>query len=94
MWCLGKKQLDLKFFSVTWNANTNWQEVVRSIRCPTLLVTADPEKGGIITPEVARMVTETNSNFRLAHIPGVGHHVRFENYALYIEAVRAFLKDL
>ncbi len=94
MWCLGKKQLDVHSFSTDWNATANWQGVVQSIACPALLVTADPEKGGIITPGVARMVSEMNLNFRLAHIPGVGHHVRFENHALYMEAVRAFLKEL
>ena len=94
MWCLGKKQLDLNFFSTAWNTSVNWQEVVQSIACPVLLVTADPEKGGIITTEVARMVVEMNPNIRVAHIPGVGHHIRFENYALYMDAVRTFLKDL
>jgi N-formylmaleamate deformylase len=94
MWCLGKQQLDQNFFSSAWNANGDWQDVVRGISCPVLLITADPEKGGIITPEVAHMVIGMNSCFRIAHIPGVGHHVRFGNEALYLEAVRAFLKDL
>ncbi len=83
-WCLGKK----------WNLMDNWQETARSIACPALLITADPEKGGIITPEAARRVAEVNPNFRVAHIPGVGHHVRFENHALYMDAVRAFLREL
>ncbi len=30
----------------------------------------------------------------LAHIPGVGHHVRFENHTLSMEAVLEFLKEL
>jgi pimeloyl-ACP methyl ester carboxylesterase len=94
MWCLGKQQLDLNFFSTEWNMHANWQEVVREIICPVLLFTADPELGGIITPEVASMIVDMNPRFRVARIPGVGHHIRFGCEALYLEAVRAFLRDL
>jgi pimeloyl-ACP methyl ester carboxylesterase len=94
MWCLGKQQLDLNFFTTEWNAHANWQDIVREIACPVLLVTADPERGGIITPEAASMVLEMNPHFRTAHIPGAGHHIRFENETLYLEAVRAFLEEL
>ena len=61
---------------------------------PTLLITADPEKGTIITPEVAHVVTEMNSNISEAHIPGPGHHIRFENYDTYVDAVKVFLKEI
>jgi pimeloyl-ACP methyl ester carboxylesterase len=93
-WCEAKKQLDMNFLSVLEGDWMNWQEVVSLISCPTLLITADPEKGAIITPEVMHKVTEMNSNISVAHIAGTGHHIRFENYDAYVDAVRAFLKEI
>jgi N-formylmaleamate deformylase len=94
MWAMGKQQLDPNFFSTSDAAWLGWQGVVRGIKCPVLLITADPDKGGIITEEIARMVTEMNSGFCIVHIPGAGHHVRFEAEGAYMDAVHAFLKSL
>jgi pimeloyl-ACP methyl ester carboxylesterase len=69
----------------------NWQEVAKAISCPTLLITADPDKGGIVTPEVAAKAQELNPRIEVVHIPDVGHHVRFEAYEAYIDALRTFL---
>jgi pimeloyl-ACP methyl ester carboxylesterase len=93
-WAEGKRQLDINIFSTHDNQWGTWQEIVKAISVPTLLVTADPEKGGIITPEVAHMMMEMNPKIRLAHIPGTGHHVRFEDYSAYMAAFRSFLKEI
>ena len=93
-WCEGKFLLDPNFFSVDNSFWGSWQDTVKAITCPVLLVTADPKKGGIITPAVARLVLQMNSSFRLAHIPGIGHHIRFGSYAAYMSAFNAFLNEL
>ena len=90
-WTEGKMQLDLNFFSTEDASWGGWQEVVQAITCPTLLLTADVDKGGIVTPELAAAAVELNPLIQPAHIPGTGHHVRFENYPAYIEVVKAFL---
>jgi len=90
-WSEGKQQLDPNFFTAGDLGWMDWQEVVPAIACPTLLITATPEKGGIVTPEVADMAHEMNELISVAHIPGTGHHVRFENYAAYRAAVETFL---
>jgi pimeloyl-ACP methyl ester carboxylesterase len=90
-WCEGKTQLDANFFRAGGLGWTDWREVAPKIACPTLLITATPEKGGIVTPELTRMATEMNEQISVAHIPGTGHHVRFENYPTYRDAVKAFL---
>jgi pimeloyl-ACP methyl ester carboxylesterase len=93
-WCEGKFLLDPNFFSVDNSFWGSWQDTVKAITCPVLLVTADPKKGGIITPAVARLVLQMNPGFRLAHIPGIGHHIRFGSYAAFMSAFNAFLKEL
>ena len=93
-WCEGKKQLDLNFLATDNLAFANWQDLIPSLACPTLLITADPELGGIVTPQLAQQVLERNANIRLVHLPHVGHHVRFGNHADYMKALRAFLKSI
>jgi pimeloyl-ACP methyl ester carboxylesterase len=71
---------------------TAWHDVVRKIACPVLVITADPELGAIVSPEVAREATKLNGNLQIAHIPGAGHNIRREQFEPYVGAVRAFLK--
>jgi N-formylmaleamate deformylase len=94
-WCEGKKQLDPTFLSTENSSITGeWRALVPSISCPTLILTADPDKGGIVTPEVAQGVCAANPRLRVAHIPGVGHHVRFGDQATYMRAVWDLLKEI
>jgi N-formylmaleamate deformylase len=92
-WCEAKVRLDQGFLSARRAGAVAWQEVVQAIDCPTLLITADPDKGGIITPALADEVCAMNGNLQVAHIAGTGHHIRFEDYDSYLAAVRAFLDE-
>ncbi len=93
-WCQGKKQLDLNFLSTENRSMGPWEEAVQGISCPTLMFTADPALGGIVTPELAARIGQMNHNFRVVDIPGVGHHVRFANHSAYMSALRAFLSEI
>ena len=90
-WCAAKKRMDPNILAILNINGSDWQQMVPTLACPTLVVTADPDKGGIITPELAAKVSAMNSRFTIAHIPGTGHHIRFEDYPVYMEAVRSFL---
>ena len=93
-WCEGKKQLDQNFPSTRDAGWASWTTAVRTIRCPALLITADPELGGIITPDTAQKIVEMNPRFQIAHIAGVGHHIRFGQEQAYTRAVKAFIAGL
>jgi len=93
-WCAAKKQLDQNFFAARDAGQMEWQDVVKALACPTLVITADPDKGGLITPEVASLITEMNPAITVAHIPGTGHHVRFEDYDAYMDVFRGFLSKI
>ena len=93
-WCPAKKQMDANILLILNIQGSDWPESVPKLTCPTLIVTADPEKGGIVTPEIAARVLELNPRCQVTHIPGAGHHVRFEDYAVYMAAVRAFLQEV
>ncbi len=93
-WCPAKKQLDLNFLDLINMDRTGWLNTVPMLTCPTLVITADPDKGGIVTPEIAAQVQELNDLCEVVHIPGTGHHVRFEDYDNYMSKVMPFLEGL
>jgi len=91
-WTPAKKQLDPNILSILRIEGWTWEENVPRLACPTLVVTADPQKGGIVTPEIAAKVESLNHRCKVVHIPGTGHHVRFEDYQTYMGALRTFLE--
>ena len=93
-WCPAKKQLDPNILSILSIQGSDWPQTIPQLACPTLIVTADPERGGIVTPAIAARIQELNPRCAIAHIPGAGHHIRFEAYATYMGFVRNFLRGL
>jgi len=69
----------------------HWSEVAAKIACPTLLITADPDAGAIVTPQLAREAAEMNPNIRVVHFGGAGHSIRREQFGRYMQAVIEFL---
>lgn len=93
-WTEGKQQLDLNFLAAENTAMIPWFELVPAIRCPVLLVTADPAQEAIVSPESAAEICAAGPNFRLVHFPGIGHHIRFAVHEQYMQAVRTFLAEV
>lgn len=93
-WCPAKKRVDPNILSIIDIRGDDWPEGVPQLACPTLLVTADPAHGGIVTPDIAARVQALNPRCSIAHIPGTGHHIRFEDYAAYMRHVQSFLLEL
>jgi pimeloyl-ACP methyl ester carboxylesterase len=93
-WSAAKRQLDPNFLRRGGLRSTGWTEIVDALQCPTLLITASPDQGSIVTPELAREVTRRNQHIRLHHIDGVGHHIRFAAYDRYAAEVLPFLKQV
>lgn len=71
----------------------DWRDALTRIACPTLLLTADPARGAIVTPEVAREATSLQPLVRVVRIPGAGHSIRREQFEPYVAAVRTFLGE-
>ena len=90
-WAEAKRQLSpdaTEFLRCEWPA---WREVIPRLKCPTLLVTGDPERGAIVTPEVAQQAAAMNPLIEVVRLDGAGHNVRREQFERFVEAVTAFL---
>jgi pimeloyl-ACP methyl ester carboxylesterase len=96
--CESKKQLDPAFVDAMvarlYSQEANWLTTIQSIVHPILIFAANPELGGIVTPEVVAKVRELNPKVVIANIPDVGHLIRFDNYTAFMNALRAFLRQV
>ena len=96
--CESKKQLDPAIVD-TMVGRINAQEVdwlttIQNVTQPLLLFTANSELGAIVTPEVVAKVHQLNPKVTIVTIPDVGHLIRFDKYAAFINALQAFLKQV
>ena len=68
-----------------------WQEAIRRVTCPVLLITADPERGAIVTPQAAGEAKRLLPSLQLVRLAAAGHNIRREAFEPFVEAVRTFL---
>jgi N-formylmaleamate deformylase len=96
--CESKKQLDPTVLDIMTDRmhsqEANWLTTLQNITHPTLVFTANPELGGIVTPEVVAKIRQLNPKVTIVNIPDVGHLIRFDNYTTYMDVLRAFLKQV
>ena len=92
-WAEAKQHVRASFASIRTAERLNWWEALPTITTPTLLVTADPDKGAIVPPEVAQEAARLQPNLKVVRIQGAGHNIRREQFEAFIQAVRAFLAE-
>ncbi len=68
-----------------------WPQTAQVIACPVLLLTAEPERGARMTAVESAQAAEVLQDGRVVSIPGAGHNIRRDQFALYLEAVLPFL---
>jgi len=93
-WAESKQQVSAKFNmggSVRPTEQTGWRDLIPKITCPTLLVTGDPERGAIVTPEAAAEAARLNPKVQVVRLHGAGHNIRREQFEGFLQAVREFL---
>jgi pimeloyl-ACP methyl ester carboxylesterase len=73
---------------------TNLWDDLAQLTCPVLLITADADKGAIVTPEIAQKAARIAPTLQVVHIQGAGHNIRREGFTPYMQAVRAFLASV
>jgi pimeloyl-ACP methyl ester carboxylesterase len=72
-------------------SGVDWPALLPRIACPALLMTADPERGAIVTEASAAALRALAPHLDVVHIPGAGHSIRRDQFDRYVEIVRGFL---
>lgn len=96
--CKSKKQLDATIIDIQspkkHSQEVNWLTTLQNITQPMLVFAGDPALGGIVTPEVVAKVRELNPQVNIVVVPNVGHLIRFDQYAIFVNSLRSFLKQV
>src|SRR5690606_2843128 len=90
-WADSKLRLSLNVLNRSSPADMDWAGLLRRITCPALLITAHPERGAIVTPEASAALGELVPQVQVVRIADAGHSIRRDQFAPYMDAVRAFL---
>jgi pimeloyl-ACP methyl ester carboxylesterase len=93
-WANAKLRFSFHALNRSNTATVDWPATVRRITCPVLLITADQERGGIVTAENAAALQAVVPQAQVVHIPGAGHNIRREQFTRYMDVVRAFLREI
>lgn len=95
-WAISKGQLNAAILSVGSAPVVGVRpplEVLSTIRCPLLLVTGDPARGALITPERVAEILAVQPLARELHLPNTGHCIRYDQPQVYAERVGAWLRS-
>lgn len=89
---VAREQFNLDFFNYDILRDWEWRGTVKQITCPMLLFTGDPEKGAIVTPDIAEYILTYNPHSEHANIAGAGHSIRRDKPAAYFRAAIQFIQ--
>jgi N-formylmaleamate deformylase len=93
-WADSKLHLHPNVFRQDSRIGVDWPALLGRITCPVLLLTADPERGAIVTDAWAAALRAMVPHVSIAHIAGAGHSIHRDQKADFLKVVRAFLDEL
>ena len=84
----------IEVFNARNDSSVDWQKLLPQIKCPALLITADPARGSLVTKDGAAALKSLIPQLKIAHIPRAGHSIRHDQLEAYLHAVQTFLAKL
>lgn len=92
-WARSKLLVDVAFRDHFVIHREPMHETLAAIACPALLITADAERGGLVTEETAAWAPALCRSMVIAHFPGTGHSVHRDAPSAVADAMRRFLLE-
>jgi len=92
-WVASKLAFNFNFFNGLRAPTFEWSALLRSIRCPALLITADPALGAIVTSAQAAELKTRLPQVQVAHVAEAGHSIRRDQYQRYLAVLEPFLAE-
>ncbi len=89
-----RRQFEMDLFAYFPPERMEWREVIPGISIPFLLLTSNPARGGVVTPQIAQEAVRLAPTGRWVQVEGVGHSLRFDDFNAYFQAVKAFLMNV
>lgn len=71
-----------------------WRVAATQVECPVLLVTANPAKGGIVTPKIAAEAAKLLPTCKIVQVSSAGHSIHRDAYKETMKFVNVFLNSI
>lgn len=71
-----------------------WDTLIPNISVPTLLITAEPARGALVSAEQAEALQARVPSLQVVHIAEAGHCIRRDQPAQYEQLVRKFIEQV
>ncbi|GET21228.1 alpha/beta fold hydrolase [Prolixibacter denitrificans] len=84
-------QTSMAAFDVLTPPNPDYQQLVKTINVPTLLVFGDK---GVVSPIVAEELQHLNPKIQIAQIPEAGHALHMDQPERFANSVKSFLRSM
>lgn len=92
-WADAKLRLSLNVTHDLGEAGLDMRAAAQHVRCPALLITADPSLGGIATAEDAADLQTLMPQLRVVNVAGAGHSIHREQFEGVLQCMQDFLAD-
>lgn len=76
-----------------WLDGYHWQALAQRLRCPSLLLQADGDAGGMLTDADTRRFAELAAGSHIARLPQIGHQMHWQATESVLRIVLAFLES-
>lgn len=90
--------LDVLNFTPFMPTRTPWRDTVERIECPILLLTGNPERGTMVTPEEAQKIAATWHKGQHVSFADAGHfmhrELQGEQFANFVDVIEDFLAEV
>jgi pimeloyl-ACP methyl ester carboxylesterase len=92
-WVFAKLDVRVQALDYIQSERPSWQSTVRGLRCPTLLVTGDTERGALVSSATADEACSLLPELEVLHLAGAGHCVHRDQFDGYLFGLRRFLEE-
>ena len=76
-----------------WLDGYDWHRLAQRLRCPSLLLQADGDAGGMLTEADTRRFAELATGSHIARLPQIGHQMHWQATESVLRIVLAFLES-
>jgi N-formylmaleamate deformylase len=90
-WAQAKLQVNPNVAEIFKGLDEPWTETASRIKCPTLLVTGDAERGALVSPQKAAKACELMEKGTTVRLEGAGHCIRRDQPESYLRELLGFI---
>ena len=90
-WADARCEVDPVVFDLRHPMHGAWQRELPKVKCPLLLITGEPARGSLVSPDAAAALAGDCKSGRYVTIPGAGHSVHRDRHQEFMRVVRSFL---